>query len=189
MENLYLYEKVLLILGVILFVILSGGLAYYIVKKQEIKKLFLFFMLPIVMIAYPSIQEFIIEDGIVKIKKYKNEVQNNPDDSEAKRQLEKVLLKLEPRAQSNEEISLEVSEAYILLDQPDKAIEMTNKILDDETRKNKEAISAINKTALIQKEILENPKDTLMIKNKINKIEPNKKAYFKRKYLSSERAH
>jgi len=189
MENLYLYEKVLLFLGIFLFLILSGGLVYYIVKKQEIKKLFLFFILPIIMIAYPSIQEIIIQDGIVNIKKYKEQVQNNPNSEEAKQDLEKAILELEPRAESNEKIAQEVSEAYILLEKPDRAIDMSNEILRFENQSNNKVFLEIKEAAMLQKEIIENPKDSIRIKENINKVSPLKKAYFEKKYLPIKRAY
>lgn len=56
-DGLLLYEITLLMLGVFLFLILSIGLLYYIIKKEQIAKLLFFFFIPIVMIGYPSITQ------------------------------------------------------------------------------------------------------------------------------------
>jgi hypothetical protein len=57
LDGLLLYEITLLMLGVFLFLILSIGLLYYIIKKEQIAKLLFFFFIPIVMIGYPSITQ------------------------------------------------------------------------------------------------------------------------------------
>jgi len=57
LDGLLLYEITLLMLGVFLFLILSIGLLYYIIKKEQTAKLLFFFFIPIVMIGYPSITQ------------------------------------------------------------------------------------------------------------------------------------
>ena len=89
-NNLYLYEIVMLFLGVFLFVLLCAGLVYYIIKKDDIKKLLYFFVIPIVMIGYPSIQEIEIEKDKFALIKYTDRVLEDPDDAEAQKELQRV---------------------------------------------------------------------------------------------------
>lgn len=131
-DNLLLYEIVLLFLGVFLFLILSIGLAYYIIKKEKFKKLLLFFPISIIMIGYPSIQEIRIEKDKITIIKYIDEVLENPDDIEVRNELAKVTKKLEKRASTPEDLKV-VSIANLLLGNSEKVVELTNKAIDEKT--------------------------------------------------------
>jgi hypothetical protein len=56
-EGIYDYQLILLALGVLLFVVLLFLLIFSVVKKRPLKGLFLFFILPIIMIGFPAIQK------------------------------------------------------------------------------------------------------------------------------------
>ena len=148
LENLHLHEIVLLFLGVFLFIILSGALIYYVVKREEIKKLLLFFMLPIIMIGYPSIKEFQFNSALGDLSFYKEQIRENPNDSTAKVKMEKLILKVADRVHSPKDIA-EISEAYLLLDKPQKAIVYADKALAKESTivKEKEIPSAKDKNS------------------------------------------
>ncbi|MGY3794261.1 hypothetical protein [uncultured Aquimarina sp.] len=128
LNDLYLYELVLLLLGVFLFLILSAGLVYYIIKKEEIKKLLLFFPIPILMIGYPSVKEITISSDKIAFSKYQEEYINNPEDTIAKQNLEKLTEKLEERAHSPEDI-IEISKAKLLLGNSKEAVQYANKAI------------------------------------------------------------
>lgn len=128
LNDLYLYELVLLLLGVFLFLILSSGLVYYIIKKEEIKKLLLFFPIPILMIGYPSVKEITISSDKIAFSKYQEEYINNPEDTIAKQNLEKLTEKLEERAHSPEDI-IEISKAKLLLGNSKEAVQYANKAI------------------------------------------------------------
>ncbi|SEC21038.1 hypothetical protein SAMN04489761_2384 [Tenacibaculum sp. MAR_2009_124] len=128
-NDLYIYEIVLLFLGTFLFLILSGGLVYYILKKEEIKKLLLFFPIPILMIAYPSIKELNISKDKIELSKYQKQYQENPEDSIARDRIEELTEELESRATSEEDL-IQISKSNILLGKPEKAIEVADKIID-----------------------------------------------------------
>ncbi|GAA0727946.1 hypothetical protein GCM10009430_36610 [Aquimarina litoralis] len=128
LNDLYLYELVLLLLGVFLFLILSAGLVYYIIKKEEIKKLLLFFPIPILMIGYPSVKEITISSDKIAFSKYQEEYINNPEDTIAKQNLEKLTEKLEERAHSPEDI-IQISKAKLLLGNTKEAVQYANKAI------------------------------------------------------------
>ncbi|WP_035085743.1 hypothetical protein [Aquimarina latercula] len=137
MNDLHLYELVLLGLGVLLFLILSAGLVYYIVKKEEIKKLLFFFLIPILMIGYPSIQEFSISKDKIAFTKYHDEVISNPKDSLAKQRLSEVTEKLQKRAKTPEDI-IKISEAKLLLGKSEEAIKYADKAIQKQEEENAE---------------------------------------------------
>jgi len=134
MNDLHLYELVLLGLGIVLFFILSAGLVYYIVKKEEIKKLLFFFPISIIMIGYPSIQEFTISKDKVAFTKYQDEVIKNPKNIEATEKLSEVTEKLEKRAKTTEDI-IRISEAKLLLGKSNEAIRYADKAIEEQEKK------------------------------------------------------
>ena len=133
-QDLYLYELILLFLGIALFLILSLGLIYYILKKEEIKKLLYFFPIPIIMIAYPSIQEISISKDKLAFTKYQEQYIENPNDSIARQELERLAEKLEKRATSPEDV-LAISKTQLLLGNSEKAIYYADKITETEEKK------------------------------------------------------
>ncbi|MEW7289056.1 hypothetical protein [Aquimarina sp. 2304DJ70-9] len=208
-DNLYLYEIVLLFLGVFLFMLLCAGLVYFIIKKDDLKKLLLFFPIPIIMIAYPSIQEIQIEKDKIALKKFSNEVIENPQDTIAQKELTKVTNKLEKRATDIEDIKA-VAEANLLLGNSEKVIDLTNKIIEEESQKTQEEVlkdsiahteinhrvddklitlKGINEVARIQKNSKNHPiapKDTSQLKEQINRIpwsDPKTKEYLNKKII------
>ena len=128
LNNLYIYEIILLFLGIFLFMLLCVALAFLLWKgqTQNIKKLLYFFVIAIVMIAYPSIQEIQIENDRIAFTKYKDQVRENPNDTVAIDKLEKLLTSLENRASTPED-RIELAEAYVLTETPKKAIEVVDK--------------------------------------------------------------
>lgn len=193
LNDLHLYELVLLFLGIFLFLILSLGLLYYIIKKEEIKKLLLFFPIPILMIGYPSVKEITISSDKIAFTKYQEEYILNPNDTIVKQKLEALTEKLEERAQTPEDI-IQISKAKLLLgntkeaiEYADKAIEIEKKTSDsvDEesppdidvsdinspTQRPRTTIQAIQLKQLAQIQDIENSTtDTVSLKTKISKI-------------------
>ncbi|MDT0687011.1 hypothetical protein [Autumnicola psychrophila] len=99
-DNLYLYEIVLLFLGAFLFAILCIGLVYYIIKNEDIKKLLYFFPIAIIMIAYPSIKEIQVGNNKIAMRENVERLLKNPDNEQARKELEDVTEKLEKRTSS-----------------------------------------------------------------------------------------
>jgi hypothetical protein len=77
-EGLQDYERVLLGLGVLLFVVLLFSLIFLVAKNRSIKPLFLFFALSIVMIAFPGIQKIRFEQGALEFDKAKEAWDKHP---------------------------------------------------------------------------------------------------------------
>ena len=127
-SSLHTYELVLLILGVVLFLILCAALIYFVIKKEPIKKLLLFFAISIVMIGYPSIQEIQIENNKISLTKYSEDLQDNPDDEEIRKKLQELVAEMKSRAYSSEDIE-SISRAYLLLEDPESAIDFANKAI------------------------------------------------------------
>jgi hypothetical protein len=127
-DGLLLYEITLLVLGVILFIILSIGLLYYILKKEQIAKLLFFFFIPIVMIGYPSITQITISNDKIELSKLQNQVIEDPDDTVAVQKMEQLTQKLEKRASTAEDL-VQVSTSNLLLGNNKKAENLADKAL------------------------------------------------------------
>lgn len=194
-ENLHLYEIVLLFLGIFLFVLLCVAFAYLLYKGENIKKLLYFFVVSIIMIGYPSIQEVRIENDKIAFTKYKDQVRENPNDSTALANLEKLLPTMENRSSSPDDL-IKLSEAYMLTENSEKAIEVAEKgIKKEATIKETETLRQehlsrfqnIKEAATIQQEIVKrNPSDSVLISpdqlQKIKTLNPKTKQYFQQKY-------
>ena len=195
LNNLHLYELVLLFLGVFLFMLLCVALMYSLWKGESIKKLLYFFVIAIVMIAYPSIQEIQIENDKIAFKKYKQQVEENPNDTTALANLERILPAVESRLNSPDDL-IQLSEAYVMTENSEKAIEVAQKgiqkeeTLDESPKLKQEHLSSfqsIKEAATLQKEIIaKKSSDSIVISKeqmqKIRTLNPKTKNYFKRKY-------
>lgn len=62
-QNLCPYESILLVLGVVLFFVLIFLMIWKTIKEQKIGILFPFFLLPVVMIAYPTVGSVQYNEG------------------------------------------------------------------------------------------------------------------------------
>lgn len=118
---------------------------YYIIKKEDLKKLFLFFPIAVLMIAYPSIKELNISSDKIQLTTYQEEYEKNPEDSIVKNKIEELTEKLAPRVNSEEDLML-IGKSNILLQKPEKTIAITEKII----AKRKENLSVTNNETTIK---------------------------------------
>ena len=173
--------------------LLCVALLYSLKKGQNIKKLLFFFVIAIIMIAYPSIQEIQIEADKISFTKYKEQVEQNPNDSTAVAELEKMIPTIKDRFTSTDDLIM-LSEAYVLLEKSDKAIEVVDKgIKKEESESNPKVkrdhltnLDNIKRAAILQKEIkTTKPTDTATSINQLKQIktlDPKTRTYFKQKY-------
>lgn len=96
-DGLLLYEWVLLVLGIILFFVLVIAFFYQLKRNGSIGALLGFFLLPIAMIGYPSIQSIQYKDGLVSIDKTTRDLQSAPTDPKLRSQLEQEVAKSSAR--------------------------------------------------------------------------------------------
>jgi hypothetical protein len=111
-EGLFLYEIVLLFLGVLLFLVLVFVLVYYVLKKRAIKGLLFFFSIPIIMIGFPGIQKVKFDNGVVEIEKGTEKMEQNPSDTTGRSALRTNIAELEKRPVSSPGILVNVARAH-----------------------------------------------------------------------------
>lgn len=131
-ENLLPHEIVLLYLGILLFLVLLFVLIYYVIQSRKIKALPAFFMIPIIMIAWPSIQKVSIAGITAEIEHETEYVEQNPTDSEAKAELAKRVEEIEKRHISSSKTQIILADAHAALGDTVKALTYVGQVLKDQ---------------------------------------------------------
>jgi hypothetical protein len=127
-DGLFLYEITLLFLGALLFVILCIGLLIYFLKKEPINHLLFFFIIPVIMIGFPGINQISISNDKIELTKNQQKLIDNPNDSVAREKVEQITEKLENRASSPNAL-VQISTSNLLLGNSEKAIVLADKAL------------------------------------------------------------
>jgi tetratricopeptide (TPR) repeat protein len=150
-DGLYLYEVVMLALGVFLFVVLVLALV--------------FFMVSIVMMGYPSIKSVQVQKDGVNIEKTARELRENPDKAEVRSKLEQQVSSIGDRPISDPTTLTHLATAQFALGH-DKAAEQTvKKALKSDpkaagARELQDRITAVQKLDSMVAEVEKNPGDT-----------------------------
>lgn len=97
-DGLYLFEWVLMALGVILFIVLVIAFFYQLTHNRSVGVLLAFFLVPIAMIGYPSLQSIQISDNKLSLEKKADAVLANPTDTTARNELQQQVEKLSSRS-------------------------------------------------------------------------------------------
>ncbi len=132
-QGLYLYEIVLLIFGSVLFFALLFALIYCFVQTKPIKGLLPFFLVSIIMIAFPGIKSFQYKDGMISIETYERQLQRNPEDLQAREQLRKGLDAVQGRPNSDPNSSLVIARAHYALGNEQAALASLQPALRSQT--------------------------------------------------------
>jgi tetratricopeptide (TPR) repeat protein len=114
-DGLYFFEWVLMALGVILFVVLVIAFFYQLTHNRSVGALLAFFMVPIAMIGYPSLQSIQISDNKVSLDKKADAVLSNPADLAARNELKQQVEKLGDRQFSDPATLTALSKAQFAL--------------------------------------------------------------------------
>ncbi|HXF48798.1 MAG TPA: hypothetical protein VNL73_05165 [Verrucomicrobiae bacterium] len=128
-DGLLFHEKVLLVLGAVLFAVLLFILVYYAIHKRSLKSLLAFFLLPIAMIGYPSIQKISYSDGVLEVEKQTGEAEANPRDSVTRNTLKTNLRQLEQRPTANPDVLLKFAKANAAIGDTTNAVRLADSVL------------------------------------------------------------
>lgn len=148
------------------------------------------------MIGYPSIQGIQIEKDRIAFTKYKDQVRENPNDTTALANLEKILPSMENRASTPED-RIGLAEAYVLTENPKKAIEVVDKGIQKEAtieeseelrREHLNSFQNLRDAATLQEAIVDkSATDSNISRDQLNQIKtlnPKTRIYFNQKYMS-----
>ncbi len=127
-EGLIFYEIVLLCLGVLFFFVLLFVLIYFVIKNRPIKAVIPLFLVSVIMISFPGIQKIKFDNGVIEIEKLTQEVEQNPGDSEAKKELANKLSKIENRPVLNPLTIKKLEKAFTAIGDTRKATILKDKL-------------------------------------------------------------
>jgi tetratricopeptide (TPR) repeat protein len=153
-QNLLLHEIILMFLGVLLFIALLVILIVLVLRNRQIKVLLGFFILPIIMIAFPAIQSIKVTDAIDIVLKESQKVKDDPGNAEKSQKLAEAIKDIDPQRVASDPKALGVlSKAYSALGEYDTAEIIIDKAIDiDKTdadaNSTKENITKKKKTKL-----------------------------------------
>jgi tetratricopeptide (TPR) repeat protein len=99
-DNLSAMEFVMMMMGVIIFLVLVFLLVWKAMKNQPYSLLLIAFLIPIVLVGYPTIQSIKFDNGIIILEKYVAQVAENPEDSAARAHLKEEMTVLEKDART-----------------------------------------------------------------------------------------
>ena len=128
-DGLYLYEIVLLILGVVLFLVLTGVLIVFVRRRQSIKVLLTFYVIPILMIGFPGISSFEISRGTIKIQQRARELKANPKDVAKREEVKTELEMLEGRQFRSPNYLLSIAQGKSVVGDTKGALEFADRTL------------------------------------------------------------
>ena len=114
-DGLYPFEVVLLVLGVVLFIVLLIAFLRCVFRDKPYIALLGFFVLPIAMIAYPSIQSIQVGEGTVTIATKTAQLAQNPNDQQLRASLQTDVAKLSARPIHDAQTTATLAEAQFAL--------------------------------------------------------------------------
>jgi tetratricopeptide (TPR) repeat protein len=114
-DGLYPFEVVLLVLGVVLFIAILIAFLRNVFRDKPYGGLLVFFVIPIAMIGYSSIQSIQIGEGTVTIATKTAELVKSPDDQQLRVSLRTDVAKLSSRPISNAQTVATLAEAQFAL--------------------------------------------------------------------------
>ncbi len=94
-EGLKIFEIILMVMGVLLFLVQLFILVYYVLHNRPLKYVLPSLIIPIVMIGFPAIQKVQFGNSMLEMRETIAALEENPDDTEARAQLEERLEQLE----------------------------------------------------------------------------------------------
>jgi hypothetical protein len=120
-DGLYLGEVVLLVLGVVLFVVLVFAFVYQLRHQRSFKSLLLFFLVPVLMIGYPTIKSVQYKDGALTLDKLTRELAENPTDRKLREALDEKVKDVAPRVANSPKDAVKLAQAQFDLGRDDEA--------------------------------------------------------------------
>lgn len=128
-NGLYSGEVVLLFMGIVLFSVLIFAFIYQILNQRSVTALLGFFVLPIVMIGYPSIKSFEYKDGVLSVDKTTDQLLANPSDAQSRQALEQQVQQIASRPPDSATDSLTLAKAQYALGHEETAAQNLEKAL------------------------------------------------------------
>jgi tetratricopeptide (TPR) repeat protein len=163
-DGLYPYEVAMLVAGTLMFLALLFAFVFYLVKAKPLSKLLPFFVIPILMIGFPSIKSFRLQGDLIVIEKMTRQVEQNPADKSSREQLAGAVQRLSVRPLSNPKTLTAMAHAQLLLGDDTSARTTLDKALkadpnSAEARQLKKRIDLVRDLDRLIPQVEKNPAD------------------------------
>lgn len=132
LEGLLLHEIVFLFLGILLFLVLLFVLVYFVLNKRAIKSLPFFFVIPIIMIGWPSIEKIKFSGSLGSLELALKNLKANPSDATALAAVHESMEKIEKRPVSSPTTLLTLADARAAVGDTTEALTYVTRVLKDQ---------------------------------------------------------
>lgn len=177
------YEIILSVMGIIIFLALIFLMVWMVMKKRSITILLPFFLISIVMVAFPTLSSVKVGDFIIEIREQAKLVRNNPNDTEAVQNLLNSLNQIDSNKKllNNSDALIAAAEAKIVLGDYESAseylekgkelnpesaeISSTQDLLNEKIASKKQFQKNINSLNIAIEQLKETPSDSRAIRS------------------------
>ncbi len=129
-QDMLLWEIILLLLGIVLFLTIIGGFVF-LIKKDKLKTSYgAFFLFPIIMIAFPAIRYVNFMNGLFEFNTLTEKAEENPEDETIIKKLEEKINEGSNSWIRNEEELLLQARANTILKHYEKAETQVEELLE-----------------------------------------------------------
>jgi tetratricopeptide (TPR) repeat protein len=122
LDGLHLYEITMLVCGIALFLALLFAFVVYVVRDKPLKPLLAFFIVPILMIGFPTFAKISFDAATGKLEVLAREVTRDPSDAKARAALEETLDEVSGREPDDAKTNAKLAEGYGALGHTEKAL-------------------------------------------------------------------
>lgn len=129
LDGLFLYEIILLGMGVFLFLLLSVAFIVLLLRSKPYGRLLPAFGLPILMVGFPGVQSFEISSDAIKIKTQSEAVLKDPANQAARAALGAAVASLADRPIKDPGTTLSIARAQIALGENAQAEKKIDQVL------------------------------------------------------------
>ena len=128
-KGLFVFEIFLLLLGALFFIIMATVLIYKMIKNDSIKGLVIYLIIPVIMMAWPSIKKISFDGTTGTIEKETANLNRHPQDAMVKETLQKNINKIEARAAKDPSTLAIIANARLAMGDTSKARQIANSAL------------------------------------------------------------
>ena len=114
-DGLFVYEIVLAVLGSLLFLLLIPLLWRQVWQGRPYRGLLAFFLLPVGMIGFPGLESIKYEKGILTLARATSQLEQDPDDPDARQVVEQQVVEATNRPTTNPEAKIQIARAQFAL--------------------------------------------------------------------------
>lgn len=123
-----MHEVLLFVLGSLFFLVLLFLMVLYAWRKEKLNVLLLFFMIPIVMIGWPSIARIQINEAGIALENTLRTYESDPQDPETRKALQAQVKELEDKRVKNPKTLINMAKANYMLGNDRDALQTLDKI-------------------------------------------------------------